>query len=153
MKEFHQMRGEFHPHETHMAWLPSGNCTMKLCIETDLNLHKIYGFTLKADPRVRISHLHYKILTKIYCRWFNATRNYFLPINMGVPYLSRTIEIKAPVRAIKFNWIDCNFLNRTQSVMKINLCKLAQQAYGKLDLRNKSACSCLKILSKLIEIY
>ena len=62
------MRGEFHPHETHMAWLPSGNCTMKLCIETDLNLHKIYGFTLKADPGVRISHLHYKILTKIYCR-------------------------------------------------------------------------------------
>ena len=40
MKEFHQMREEFHPHETHMARLPIlnslGNCAIKLCIETAL---------------------------------------------------------------------------------------------------------------------
>jgi len=39
MKEFQQMREEFHPHETHMARLPSlGNCAMKLCIETGLRV-------------------------------------------------------------------------------------------------------------------
>jgi hypothetical protein len=39
MKEFHQMREEFHPHKTPVARLPSyslGNCVMKLCIETGL---------------------------------------------------------------------------------------------------------------------
>jgi len=39
MKEFHQMREEFHPHETHVArYLVYSlvNCIMKLCIETGL---------------------------------------------------------------------------------------------------------------------
>jgi len=37
MKEFHEMREEFHPHETHVVRLASllGNYTIKLYIETD----------------------------------------------------------------------------------------------------------------------
>jgi len=37
MKEFHEMREKFHPHETHMARL-LGNCVIKLCIETGLHV-------------------------------------------------------------------------------------------------------------------
>ena len=42
MKKFHQMREEFHPHETLVARLSSlltslGYCVIKLCIETNLN--------------------------------------------------------------------------------------------------------------------
>jgi len=40
MKEFHQMREEFHPHKTHVARClvySLVNCTMRLCIETGLS--------------------------------------------------------------------------------------------------------------------
>jgi len=46
-REFHGMRGEFHPHKTHLARLPSffvfGNRAMKLALR--LPLHPVEGST------------------------------------------------------------------------------------------------------------
>ena len=120
----------------------------------------------ETDSRNKISHSHYKILSKLIetCwRWLSMTGSYYIKTNVARtihrPHVkSRTIEIKSHVHIIKFyrNWlkfVEDDSVWLTAILCKIVWLELHVGLHQELDPRNKISRSHYKILSKSTKIY